>query len=79
MDGIEHKKTYTVSNNKTTAAGAVAGICAIVGIFVPAAHVVCEPIGALAILALGYFASDSQASITTTVTDKEFTPGPMQV
>lgn len=43
---------------KTTAAASVAGICQLVGIFVPGAHALCDPISAIALIVWGWFSKD---------------------
>lgn len=48
-----------MSDTKTTVSGVIAGVCQVVGMFVPAAHQICDPISALALAALGWFAKDS--------------------
>lgn len=40
---------------KTSIAGGIAGACQIAGFFIPAAHVLCDPISALALMVMGWF------------------------
>lgn len=47
---------------KTTVTGGVAGVCQLLGLFVPAAHQLCDPIGAAALALFGWFASDKSQS-----------------
>ena len=43
---------------KTTITGGVAAACQVIGMFVPAAHAICEPIGAAALALFAWFAKD---------------------
>jgi len=43
------------NDTKTSVAGGVAGVCQLVGLFVPGAHALCDPISAVAIVVLGWF------------------------
>lgn len=47
-----------MKDTRTTVSGAIAGICQLIGIFVPGAQVLCDPISALALVLMGYFAAD---------------------
>lgn len=43
---------------KTSTAAGVAGVCQLVGFFVPGAHAFCDPVSAVALMVLGWFAKD---------------------
>ncbi len=43
---------------KTTVAGGVAAACQIVGLFLPGAHAICDPVGAAALAIFAWFAKD---------------------
>ena len=48
-----------MTNFKTTLSGGLAGICQVVAFFLPGAHILCDPLSALALALMGYFAKDA--------------------
>jgi len=47
-----------MDNLKTTVSGGLVAVCQVVGMFVPGAHAICDPISAAAMAIFAYFCKD---------------------